>query len=93
MVAGAPQYLLNLLCGAPARSAIGSGRVVWAYREDPVTADEPTRLGWHHLDATDPRPGRLSSRLGLDAKPVTVTYTIAGVVLWIADAAAFPAAR
>ena len=93
LVAGPPQYVLNLVCGAPARAALASGMVVWDseeldYQKDP---DGSVRTNsWKQdtkvLDAMAPKPHEAANRLGFDVKPVSVTYSLAAVLLFAVNA-------
>jgi hypothetical protein len=89
VVAGPPQYLLNVLCGAPARSALASGMVVWDYTELDYEKDatgSATTNVWKQdtsvIDALNPKPHAAARRLGFDVKPVSITYALAAVVLF-----------
>lgn len=89
LVAGPPQYVLNLVCGAPARSALASGKVVWDYEEldyqkgpDGSVMTNAWKRDTRVLDATAPKPHDAALRLGFDVKPVSVTYALAAVVLF-----------
>jgi hypothetical protein len=89
-VAGPPQYLLNLICGAPARSALASGLVVWEYQElyfqkgsDGQVTTNIHRLGQSVQPATDPKPNPGAYRFGFDVKPVSATYALAALVLFV----------
>ncbi len=97
VVAGPPQYMLNILCGAPARSALASGKVVWDYLDlDYAKAADGsvTRNMWSQdttvLDAMDPKPHPAASRLGFDVKPVSVTYALAALALFVLAAVVGP---
>jgi hypothetical protein len=88
-VAGPPQYALNLVCGAPARSALSSGRVVWdsqelVYRKaaDGTVLENNWKQSIDVVDATAPKPHDAARRLGFDVKPVSVTYALVAVVLF-----------
>jgi hypothetical protein len=93
LVAGPPQYLLNLVCGAPARSALASGKVVWDYLEldyqkgpDGSVTTNTWKENTTVLDATAPKPNEAAHLLGFDVKPVSVTYSLAAVVLFAVSA-------
>ena len=82
LVAGPLQYLLNLVCGAPARAALGSGKVVWEWEER--SSDDQT-LGLRTVsdDGHQPKPHASARRLGWDVKPVSATYALAGFALFL----------
>lgn len=91
LVAGPPQYVLNLVCGAPARSALASGKVVWDYEEldyqkgaDGSVTTNVWKEATSVLDATAPKPHESAHLVGFDVKPVSVTYALAAVVLFAA---------
>jgi len=81
LVAGPLQYVLNLLCGAPARAALGSGQVVWEWEERSAD-DQVVGLRTVSHSASDAKPDRAAQRVGWDVKPVSATYAVAGFVLF-----------
>jgi hypothetical protein len=84
LVAGPPQYLLNLICGAPARAAMASGEVVWSWQERSV--DDST-IGFNAAarGPDDDPPNKAARRIGWDTKPVSATYALAGFVVFLLD--------
>jgi hypothetical protein len=94
LVAAPPQYLLNLVAGAPARAALASGRVVWHDQSVQSTEDtdgKGTTKSWSEKttiqDGSARKPHAAAQRLGFDVKPVSVTYALSAVVLLLISAA------
>ncbi len=68
------QYLVTLLCGAPARLAIASDRKFVVTRSKEMTV-------WSAMPVDDPTPEG-ATEIGFRTKPVTLTNAIAAGVLW-----------
>jgi hypothetical protein len=93
VVAAPPQYVLNLVAGAPARAALASGKVVWDYQtvEYTKTTDGSVRTNaWRQdttvQDGSAAKPHVAARRLGFDVKPVSVTYALSALVLFLLSA-------
>jgi hypothetical protein len=91
LVSAPIQYLLNLVAGAPVRSATRSQIVVWRYKlnEQDGTSTK-TELKWSAQPATEAKPDAGAMRIGFDLKPVASTYAIAGILVWVLAAVVSP---
>jgi hypothetical protein len=91
LVSAPVQYVLNLVAGAPVRSATSSRIVVWRYKVSEHDANSSkTELKWSAQLATDAKPDAGAMRIGFDLKPVASTYAIAGILLWVLAAVVSP---
>jgi len=82
LVAGPPQYLLNVVCGAPARAAVGSGLVVWEWEERSAD-DSVVGVNTKTHGPDDRKPNKTARRVGWDLKPVSATYALGGFVVFL----------
>jgi hypothetical protein len=82
------QYWVNLVCGAPARTALASGRTVWRVRRSErhteyviAPKDESELSAGDARDLEEKRAGKLASEISFATRPVTLTAGIAAAAL------------